>query len=116
MAEMGVPGAQVRRIVGRTVEVTVDGESGVLTVGRGPDGAPCLVQLRAGVHGSFVAGSTDALATAITAGLQHGVPAAAFTDALRRAGLGTPDEDATNLLAEMCTTAESAGLLAAADR
>ncbi|WP_344611227.1 hypothetical protein [Dactylosporangium salmoneum] len=92
------------------------GEPGVLTVGRGPDGAPCRIELRASVHGSFVAGSTDAFATAITVGLQHGVPAAAFTDALRRAGLGAANEDGTNLLVEMCTTAESAGQVAAAAR
>ncbi|MEV4515194.1 hypothetical protein AB0K00_40325 [Dactylosporangium sp. NPDC049525] len=98
------------------MNVTVAGQPGVLTVGHGPDGAPRRIELRAGVHGSFVAGSADALATAITVVLQHGVPAAAFTDALRHAGLGAPDEDDTNLLVDMCTAAEPAGLVAAANR
>lgn len=65
-----MPRPREQRTVGSTVDVTVAGEAGVLTVAPGRDGAPCWMQLRAGVHGSTVAGLADALAgcpTCVTA-------------------------------------------------
>ncbi|MFC5007324.1 hypothetical protein ACFPIJ_57135 [Dactylosporangium cerinum] len=82
------------------MDVTVGGEPGVLTVGRASDGAPRRIELRAGVHGSTLAGLADALATAITVGLQHGVPAEVLADALRRTALDSPGDGHAALLAE----------------
>lgn len=73
-----VPGPRQRRAAGVTVEVTIGGEPVMVTTGRAPDGTLCRVDLRAGVHGSTLAGFADALATAITLGLQHGAPGAAY--------------------------------------
>jgi hypothetical protein len=57
LGEVAVPGLRVRRRpIGSSVDVTAVGESGALTVARGPDGAPCWVQLPAGVHGLALAG------------------------------------------------------------
>ncbi|WP_327003866.1 hypothetical protein OHA72_53895 [Dactylosporangium sp. NBC_01737] len=61
----------------------IDGVPGAMSTGHGPDGGLRRVDLRAGVHGSELAGLADALATAITLGLQHGAPPSAYTDALR---------------------------------
>lgn len=116
MGEVAVPRPRVRRAVGSSVDVTVAGEAGVLTVGRDQHGAPCWVQLRAGVHGSAVAGIADALATAITIGLQHGIPAAALTDALRRPDLGAPGDQPTDLLAETFTETAPAAMVSLAGR
>lgn len=70
------------------------------------------MQLRVGAHGSTASGLTDALATAVTVGLQHGVPAAALADALRRVNLGQPGDDHADLLVETFT---SVGLAALAE-
>lgn len=78
-----LPGPRQRRLVGCTVDVTIGGERGVLSTGHAPDGTLAWVDFRAGVHGSALAGLADALATAITLGLQHGAPPAAYADALR---------------------------------
>ncbi|WP_433616932.1 hypothetical protein ACQP2P_16295 [Dactylosporangium sp. CA-139114] len=90
------------------MDVTAGEAAGVLTVGRGPDGGLCRIELRAGVHGSMTAGLADALATAVTIGLQHGVPAAAFTDVLRRAALGGTAAEHTALLVETFAATNSA--------
>jgi ribonucleoside-diphosphate reductase alpha chain len=116
MGEVAVPRPRVRQALGSSVEVTVAGEPGVLTVGRGPGGAPCVLQLRAGVHGSTLAGLADALATAITVGLQHGVPGAALTDALHRAELGCKGENVTRLLVETFASADRPGVVGVAAR
>nr|BFE56442.1 hypothetical protein GCM10020063_009680 [Dactylosporangium thailandense] len=73
-----VPGPRQQWTAGSTVEIVVGGEAGVMTTGYAPDGALCRVDLRAGVHGSAIAGLADALATAITLGLQHGAPPAEY--------------------------------------
>lgn len=90
-----VPGPRERRATGCTVEFTIDGVPGAMTTGHGADGALRRVDLRAGVHGSELAGLADALATAITIGLRHGAPPAAYTDALRRLEVDAPVDDAT---------------------
>lgn len=72
-----------RRRTGETVQVAISGARGHLTVGRYPDGRVAEVDLRLGKQGSTLAGTLDALSTAISAGLQAGVPAAEFADALR---------------------------------
>lgn len=64
------------------MEFTIDGSPGVMTTGHAADGALRRVDLRAGVHGSELAGLADALATAITIGLQHGAPSVAYAAAL----------------------------------
>ena len=90
-----MPEPRDRRAVGCTVEFTIGGAPGAMTTGHGPDGGLSRVDLRAGVHGSALAGLADALATAITLGLQHGAPPAAYTDALRRLELDAPAADMT---------------------
>lgn len=90
-----VPGPRDRRAVGCTVEFAIGGVPGAMTTGHAADGALRRVDLRAGVHGSALAGLADALATAITLGLQHGAPPAAYTDVLRRLELDAPSDDAT---------------------
>ncbi|MEV6928121.1 hypothetical protein AB0M46_26975 [Dactylosporangium sp. NPDC051485] len=98
------------------MDVVIGGEHGVLTVGHSGgngDGAPCWMQLRVGAHGSAVSGLTDALATAVTVGLQHGVPPAAVADELCRIDGSQPGEHA-DALAEMLTSVGRAGLAGAA--
>ncbi|MFF5234732.1 hypothetical protein [Dactylosporangium sp. NPDC000521] len=95
-----VPGPRERRADGCTVEFTIGGVPGAMTTGHGMDGGLRLVELRAGVHGSELAGLADALATAITLGLQHGAPPAAYVDALRRLELDAPVEDEGHPLVE----------------
>lgn len=85
-----LPGPRQRRMAGCTVDVTIGGERGVLSTGHAPDGTLARVDFRAGVHGSTLAGLADALATAITLGLQHGAPPAAFANALRHLPLDHP--------------------------
>ncbi|GAA3256830.1 hypothetical protein ACFO1B_48705 [Dactylosporangium siamense] len=111
MAEIAVPVQRERRTFGCSVDVTVGGEPGVLTVGRASDGAPRRMELRAGVHGSTLAGLADALATAITVGLQHGVPADVLADALRRAALDSPGDGHAALLAETFAVAPPPALV-----
>jgi ribonucleoside-diphosphate reductase alpha chain len=77
-------------MTGLTVDFLIDGTAGAMTTGHTPDGQLCRVDLRAGVHGSELAGLADALATAITLGLQHGAPPAAYVDALLRLKLDPP--------------------------
>lgn len=108
MGHVAVPQPRVRRGSGTTVDVVIGGEPGVLTVEHSGDGAPCWMQLRVGVHGSGVSGLTDALATAVTVGLQHGVPPAALADALRRIDAGRPGEHG-DLLVETFTSVGLAG-------
>ncbi|WP_238008242.1 hypothetical protein KZZ52_58150 [Dactylosporangium sp. AC04546] len=85
------------------MEVAIGGEPAVMTTGYTPDGALCRVDLRAGVHGSVLAGVAEALATAITLGLQHGAPPSAYLNALRHMGrerpaVGSEDPDGQVLL------------------
>ncbi len=72
----------------RTTEVTstfvIDGVPGRLTTAVAPSGELCHVDLRAGTHGSTLAGLTDALSTAITTALRAGAPPTVFVDAFRR--------------------------------
>ncbi|GGM04823.1 hypothetical protein ACFFX1_38645 [Dactylosporangium sucinum] len=71
----------------------IGGTAGAMTTGHTPDGVLCRVDLRAGIHGSTLAGLADALATVITLGLQHGAPPAAYADVLRRLELDPPAGD-----------------------
>lgn len=73
-----------RRRGGHTTWVTIGGERLSLTATERADGALGEVLIRWGKHGSGIAGLMDAYATAISAGLQHGVPLAD----LLRPGLG----------------------------
>ncbi|WP_432832955.1 hypothetical protein [Dactylosporangium sp. CA-092794] len=111
MGEVALPRPRVRQALGNSVDITVGDEPGVLTVARGPEGAPCWVQLRAGVHESALAGLADAVATALTVGLQHGVPGAALADALQLAGIVTPGEHAADLLVDRDVPADRAGVV-----
>ncbi|MEV8510879.1 hypothetical protein [Dactylosporangium sp. NPDC051484] len=88
-----MPASRDRRAVGCTVEFTLGGVLGAMTTGHTSDGELRRVDLRAGVHGSALAGLADALATAITVGLQYGAPPAAYGDVLRRLELDPPAED-----------------------
>ncbi len=67
-----------------TTAVTIGGERFSLTVTEGADGAFGKVRIDWGKHGSSAAGLMDAYATAISAGLEYGVPLAD----LLRPGLG----------------------------
>jgi hypothetical protein len=71
------------RVAGVTSEFVLDGTPGRLVTAAGPDGRPTHVQLSIGKHGSTLAGLTDALSTAITTGLQSGVPPIEFIGQLR---------------------------------
>jgi ribonucleoside-diphosphate reductase alpha chain len=73
-----------RRYGGHTTAVMIGGEQFSLTATEGADGALGEVRIGWGKHGSSVAGLTDAYATVISVGLQHGVPLAD----LLRPGLG----------------------------
>ena len=98
------------------MEFTIDGVPGTMTTGHAADGGLRRVDLRAGVHGSELAGLADALATAITLGLQHGAPPAAYTDALRRLQLDAPAGEATaHALVEALATGATADGTTAAD-
>jgi ribonucleoside-diphosphate reductase alpha chain len=72
------------RLAGYTAAFTVGGEPFRLTAGGQEDGTLGEVTLSWGKHGSVTAGLADAYATAVTAGLEHGVP---LPDLLR-SGLG----------------------------
>jgi len=88
-------------MTGDTVDVAIGGAAGSFTTARGADGAVCWVQLHVGPHGSTLAGIADALATAITIGLQQGAPASAYADALRRLELDRPAADGGDLPASL---------------
>ncbi|MET7403448.1 hypothetical protein ABZS66_59245 [Dactylosporangium sp. NPDC005572] len=85
-----VPVPRDRRMVGHTVSFRIGGTAGMMTTGYTADGVLRRVDLRAGVHGSTLAGLADALATVITLGLQHGAPPAAYAGVLRRLELDPP--------------------------
>ena len=67
---------RVRR--GETTRFTVDGQKGYLISGLNPDGELGEVSLRMAKQGSTLAGATDALGIAISAGLQAGAPLREF--------------------------------------
>jgi ribonucleoside-diphosphate reductase alpha chain len=69
---------------GHTTSATIGGERFSLTVTKRADATLCEVRIGCGKYGSGIAGLMDAYATAISAGLQHGVPLAD----LLRPGLG----------------------------
>lgn len=74
------------------VLVGADHEPGTLTVSTAGAGAIIGVDLRVGKHGSTLAALAEATSTAITVGLRHGAPLAAFTAKADRVGaLITPD-------------------------
>ncbi|MFI6163104.1 hypothetical protein ACIA59_24520 [Micromonospora haikouensis] len=62
----------------------IDGVPGRLVTAVASSGEVGHVDLRAGSHGSTLAGLTDALSSAITLALRAGAPPAAFVDAFRR--------------------------------
>ncbi|MFG2044883.1 hypothetical protein [Dactylosporangium sp. NPDC048998] len=94
--EVSVPAPRDRRVIGCTVEFTIGGVPGAMTTGHAPDGELRQVDLRADVHGSALAGWADALATAITLGLQHGAPPTAYVDVLRRLEVDATAVDAAD--------------------
>jgi hypothetical protein len=73
-----------RRRRGHTTTVVIGGERFSLVATERGDGSLGEVRIGCGKHGSDIAGLMDAYATAISAGLQHGVPLAD----LLRPGLG----------------------------
>jgi ribonucleoside-diphosphate reductase alpha chain len=73
-----------RRRGGHTTTVTIGGEQFRLTADGREDGTLAEIAIGWGKHGTGTAGLMDAYATAITAGLEHGVPLAD----LLRPGLG----------------------------
>lgn len=80
-----------RDSVTRVLRLRVRGENGVpeevacyATVGLYPDGTPGELFLVVDKEGSTVSGFADALAMAISIGLQYGVPLSAYTAKLRR--------------------------------
>ncbi len=73
-----------RRGSGHTTWVTIDGERLRLTASGRGDGTLSGIVVGWGKYGTATAGLMDAYATAITAGIEHGVPLAA----LLRPGLG----------------------------
>jgi ribonucleoside-diphosphate reductase alpha chain len=77
-------GSRSCRRRGHTTSATVGGERFSLTATERADGTLYEVRIGCGKHGSAIAGLMDAYATAISAGLQHGVPLAD----LLRPGLG----------------------------
>jgi hypothetical protein len=73
-----------RRHSGHTTTVTIGGERFGLTASERADGTLGEVRIGWGKHGTGTAGLMDAYATALSAGLEHGVPLAD----LLRPGLG----------------------------
>ncbi|MGI5185423.1 hypothetical protein ACQEVZ_55180 [Dactylosporangium sp. CA-152071] len=63
----------------------VAGEAGVLSTGYADEGTLRRLDLRVGVHGSHLSGLAEAIAVAVTVGLQHGAPAAEYVSVLRLA-------------------------------
>jgi ribonucleoside-diphosphate reductase alpha chain len=70
----GIP--RVRR--GETTRFAVDGQKGYLSTGMAADGELGEVSLRIAKQGSTLAGAADALGTAMSLGLQAGVPVHEF--------------------------------------
>ncbi|MEW2385543.1 hypothetical protein AB0873_26120 [Micromonospora sp. NPDC047707] len=70
-------------MTGVSSQFVIGGVPGRLVTAAAPNGKLTHVDLRAGKHGSTLAGLTDALSTAITTGLHAGAPATVFVDALR---------------------------------
>jgi ribonucleoside-diphosphate reductase alpha chain len=73
-----------RRYAGHTTAVTIDGEQFRLTAARGRDGTLAEVTIGRGRHYGCAEGLLQAYATALSAGLDRGVPLAE----LLRSGLG----------------------------
>jgi ribonucleoside-diphosphate reductase alpha chain len=69
--------------VGYTAEFRLGGQPATLTATALPDGRLGEVALRAGKHGSTLAGMTDALSTAVSVALAHGTPLGALTQEMR---------------------------------
>jgi hypothetical protein len=83
-----------RQVNSTTYDVLVgdDQEPGALTVSTAEAGGIVGVDLRVGKHGSALA---EATATAVTLGLRHGAPPAAFTGKANRVGVPVvPDASA----------------------
>jgi len=67
-----------------THRFTVGESKGYVTVGFYPDGRPGEVFFRMAKTGSTISGLLDTLAIAVSIGLQHGIPLAAFVDKFTR--------------------------------
>ena len=74
-----------RMRVGYTAEFQLGGEPATLTATALPDGRLGEVTLRAGSHGSALAGMTDAFSTAVSVALLHGAPVGDLAAAMRDA-------------------------------
>lgn len=72
-----------RMRVGYQVDVRVGGEAATLTASALPDGRLGDVALRAGKHGSTLAGMTDAFSTAMSEALRHGAPLGVLAEEIR---------------------------------
>jgi ribonucleoside-diphosphate reductase alpha chain len=83
VADSTVVRAVPRMPVGYTVEFQLGGEPATLTTTALPDGRLGEVTLRAGKHGSTVAGMTDAFSTAVSVALLHGAPLGVLADEMR---------------------------------
>lgn len=66
-----------------THKFSIAGLKGYITAGDYEDGTPAEVFLRVSKQGSFVNGVLEALATAVSVGLQHGVPLKLYVDKFR---------------------------------
>jgi ribonucleoside-diphosphate reductase alpha chain len=66
-----------------THKFSIAGLKGYITAGDYEDGTPAEVFLRVSKQGSFVNGVLEALATAVSVGLQHGVPLSLYVDKFR---------------------------------
>lgn len=75
---------RVLRVHAPGVNGTPEEVSCYVTVGLYPGGAPGELFIHVDREGSTLSGFADALAMAISVGLQHGVPLAAYTAKLRR--------------------------------
>jgi ribonucleoside-diphosphate reductase alpha chain len=83
VADSAVVRAVPRVRAGYTVGFRVDGEPATLTAAALPDGHLGEVALRAGKHGSTLAGMTDAFSTAVSVALRHGAPLGVLADEMR---------------------------------
>jgi ribonucleoside-diphosphate reductase alpha chain len=72
-----------RMRAGYTVDFRVGDEAATLTAGELPDGRLGEVALRAGKHGSTLAGLTDAFSTAVSEALRHGAPFGVIAEEFR---------------------------------
>lgn len=57
-----------------TLKIDVGGHEGYVHAGMYPDGSLCEIFIRMSKEGSMVSGMMDSFATAVSLGLQHGVP------------------------------------------